>query len=421
MWETLSLHRWLAFAGLWGLTNAVAYAGELAPSPLTNLKRPRIFEVRGSQFTLLKDLPNRQAPTFDAQIGMASDGNFVEFRGPVLDDIFVDDDVADDMPESQSGRILMTQYSEEFQDGQLENTSPSPPMVSTPLSSEAIPLDGTPRDATAKPKVDEHQFQNQYSSLAWIAGANDRLGMIELLFNPPSRVWYDPTRPVTTTFVDIEWGARWLTGPDVTDLPPQLFNIGINVGDRFQFNDAISVDVMLSPSWYTDFSNKGVQAFRMPWHLVTYYKIEKDWYWATGVTDLARDDIKYLPVLGAVYAPKEGDVRLDLVFPRPKISRKFAQIQNVENGLTSNGNSYWLTLSGELGGGSWAISRENRAYDVTTYRDYRLVAGLESHRTDHQITRLEVGWIFDRSVQYRSNMGNYNPSDTFMIRISSDY
>ncbi len=415
------MQRWLAFAWIWGLTGAVAYAGELPPSPLMNLKRPRVFEVRGSRFTLLKNSPSRQASTFDTQIGMASDGNLVEFRGPVLEDTFVDEDAADELPDNQSGRVLMMQYSEEFQEGQLETTFPPPPAVPTPLSNEAIPLDGTPRDATVKPKVDEHQFQNQYSSLAWIAGANDRLGMIELLFNPPSRVWFDPTRPVTTTFVDIEWGARWLSGPDITDLPPQLFNIGINVGDRFQFNDAISVDAMLSPSWYTDFSNKGVQAFRMPWHLVAYYKIQEDWYWATGVTDLARDDIKYLPVLGTVYAPKDGDIRLDLVFPRPKISRKIAQIQKVENGMTFQGNSYWLTLSGELGGGSWAISRENRAYDVTTYRDYRLVAGLESHRTNGQITRLEAGWIFNRSVAYRSNIGNYNPADTFMIRISSDY
>ncbi len=415
------MHRWLAFAGLWGLAGTVAYAGELTLSPITNLKRPRIFEVRGTQFTLLKDLPNRQASTFDTQIGMASDGNLVEFRGPVLDKIFTDEEEADETSDSQSGRILMTQYSEELQEGQLENTFPSPSTVPTPLSKEAIPLDGTPRDATVKPKADEHQFQNQYSSLAWIAGANDRLGMIELLFNPPSRVWYDPTRPVTTTFVDIEWGARWLNGPDVTDLPPQLFNIGINVGDRFQFNNDIMVDVMLSPSWYTDFSNKGVQSFRMPWHLVTYYTIEEDWYWVTGVTDLARDDIKYLPVLGTVYAPKEGDVRLDLVFPRPKISRKFAQSQKVENGLTFKGSSYWLTLSGELGGGSWAISRENRAYDVVTYRDYRLVAGLESRRTNGQITRLEGGWILGRSVDYRTNIGNYNPSDTFMIRISTEY
>ncbi|MEI8017412.1 MAG: hypothetical protein WCH39_04380 [Schlesneria sp.] len=415
------MHRWLAFAWIWGLTNAVAYAGEMAPSPLMNLKRPRIFEVRGSKFPLLNDSPKRQAPTFDAQIGMASDGNLVEFHGPILDNAFVDEEAADDTSDSQSGRILMTQYSEEFQEGQRENTFPSPPAVPTPLLNEAIPLDGAPRNSTAKPKVDEYKFQNQYSSLAWIAGANDRLGMIELLFNPPSRVWYDPTRPVTTTFVDIEWGARWLNGPDVTDLPPQLFNIGINVGDRFRFNDAILVDVMISPSWYTDFSNKGVQSFRMPWHLVTYYTIEEDWYWVAGVTDLARDDIKYLPVLGTVYAPKEGDVRLDLVFPRPKISRKLAQIQNAENGITFKGSSYWLTLSGELGGGSWAISRENRAYDVVTYRDYRLVAGLEQHRTNGQITRLEGGWILGRSVDYRSNIGNYNPSDTFMIRISSEY
>jgi hypothetical protein len=132
-----------------------------------------------------------------------------------------------------------------------------------------------------------------------------------------------------------------------------------------------------------------------------------------GVTDLARHDIHYLPVLGMTYAPVDGDVRWDLVFPRPKIARRI--------GTTSFGEGRWVTMGGEIGGGSWAISRENREFDVVTLRDYRLIAGIESRGVKGHTTRLEIGWIFDRAVRYDSGIGNYNPPDSLMIRVSADY
>ena len=207
--------------------------------------------------------------------------------------------------------------------------------------------------------------------------------MLELESEPLSRVVYSPDHTVPN--IGIASGARWLSGPNVTDLPPQLFNILINVGTVFQFNDRVKIDAMLSPGWYTDFSNKGVEAFRLPWHLVSFFQTDSNWQWVLGVTNLARDDIQYLPVLGMIYSSPESDFRLDLVFPRPRVAMKVSETKR---------ESQWVYVGGELGGGSWAISRADRAYDVVTYRDFRLMGGLESRTAAGHAVRIEGGWVF---------------------------
>lgn len=58
---------------------------------------------------------------------------------------------------------------------------------------------------------------------------------------------------------------------------------------------------------------------------------------------------------------------------------------------------------------------------MVTYRDYRLMCGLESKNERGRAVRIEGGWIFSRSIEYRSDIGNYNPPNSAMIRISADY
>ena len=273
-------------------------------------------------------------------------------------------------------------------------------------------LDGaTPGDLLKKLSDGVVHEPSGRTSLGWIAGSNDQLGMLELDFDSLPRMKYDPYR-TGTFFLDNSFGAKWLNGPGITDLPPYLFNLSISVGAAFQVTEQLRIEALLSPSWYTDFSNKGIEAFRLPWHLVSYYRMVNDWHFVLGVTDLARDDIHYLPVVGLSYVSAENPIEWDLVFPRPRVAWKVHESDEV---------THLLYLSGELGGGSWAISRENRSYDVVTYRDYRMMAGLETRLPQGVASRIELGWVFNRAVEYRSNIGNYSPSDSLMLRISQDY
>lgn len=254
------------------------------------------------------------APIFGLISAEPSRGYVVRFVSLESDD--ATDEVGD---ENTSGTVHIRSLPEEDPD-QYRTIQSSD---ASPLK-EAVPLDGVLRDDLSDDDDDPASaLPSTRTSFGWIAGTNDQFGMLELESEPLSRVVYDPDhQPV---FIGTSYGARWLSGPDITDMPPQLFNILINVGTAFQFNDRIKIDAMLSPGWYTDFSNKGVEAFRLPWHLVSFFQTDSNWQWVLGVTDLARDDIRYLPVVGMIYSSPESSVRLDLVFPRPRVAMKVSE------------------------------------------------------------------------------------------------
>ena len=349
--------------------------------------------------------PTRCPAAFELKTQVASGDHFVRFV-----------DFAQDDPSGVGRASLDSEFEtvapEVVDEGTVEQVFPiRAPERAIELSHEAIPLDNAPRENAESSPREPKRFATGRTSFGWIAGTNDQLGMLELDYEPLARARFDATKPHTFS-ADASYGAKWLTGPNSTDLPPQLFNVLINLGTTHRINQRLIIDAMLSPGWYTDFSNKGIEAFRLPWHVVSYSQSFGMCQTVLGVTDLARDDIHLLPVAGLIFASPESDLRLDLVFPKPRIAWRCSRT-DIEEG--------WWYLGGELGGGSYAISRADRAYDVVTYRDYRLTTGFETRRSKGHATRLEAGWIFNRFVSYRSDQGNYAPPDSIMIRISSDY
>lgn len=357
---------------------------------------------------------------FDLRLVVGSDDDLIKFVPPIIVN-----DQSDGLPalseyppviepptsdESGQAKVLDSNV---FDNQQAEKTFPASPSAPKHPSDQPIPIDGAPREKLDDDDKDP-KGATERNSFAWIAGTENMLGMLEYDSEPLSRVRYDvlPATGATTFHLSNTWGARWLQGPVTTDLPPYLFNVLINVGLQQRISNTWTIDGMISPGWYTDFSNKGVEAFRLPWHVVSYRQLDNDWRMALGVADLSRQDIRWLPVFGFIYAPANGDVRWDLVFPRPRAAWRVCRKEK---------ETHWVYIGGELGGGSWAISRSDRAYDTVTYRDYRLVAGYETNALKGHASRIEIGWIFGRAVEYRSGDGNYSPPDAFMLRLSSDY
>ena len=78
-----------------------------------------------------------------------------------------------------------------------------------------------------------------------------------------------------------------------------------------------------------------------------------------GIDYLDRGDIKLLPVGGLIWTPNPA-MRFEVVFPRPRAVFQLS-------------DRYRLYVSGELGGGSWAIRRVSQDDDLATYRDLRVL------------------------------------------------
>lgn len=278
------------------------------------------------------------------------------------------------------------------------------------LQSQAVPLDGAAAQAE-KPAPKEKDPADSRSSFAWIAGTGNQLGMLE---------WVDRDLAVfdyslsdrTSMRIEPGFAMRWLTGPTTTDLPPYLFSIPIDIGAGHQVSDTWSIDMVISPMWNTDFANKSYTLFRLPWQLVNTFTLDDEWKLVLGVTDLDREDIHYLPVAGIRYKPLDGSKDFNLVFPAPKAAWRMSR---------DTEGSTWGYVAAELGGGSFSIQRPGAIHDIVTLRDYRLLFGWELRGEKRHATRIEAGWVFGRAVEYASGVGNYNPNQTAIIRLSSDY
>ena len=123
-----------------------------------------------------------------------------------------------------------------------------------------------------------------------------------------------------------------------------------------------------------------------------------------GVDYLSRDDIKMLPVGGISWRPQTmPDLRFDLIFPRPRIDY-------------SIDNQSKIYLAGRMGGGTWDIEFPNNDNDVMTYRDLQLLLGLERRSLDGDLSSLEIGYVFDRRLEFRTLSQTTEFDDAFVLR-----
>ncbi len=292
----------------------------------------------------------------------------------------------------------------------LEAADDEPIGPPKPLSDVAVPIDGAAENAEKSPKKDESTPAFNHFSFGGLIGNGNGLGILELE-SKPLPIWTLDESNASHFHVGFGYAIRWLTGPFTTDLPPHLYTLQLDLGWAFKLDDKLTIDARITPTWNTDFE-KATQIFRLPWQAVAVYQADTGCRWTAGVMDLDREDIQLLPVAGLTYAPPDGDIVIDLVFPRPKIARRITSTEN---------DKVWFYVAGELGGGSWAINRTSGARDIITLRDLRLLVGLETTSGKRHASRLEAGWVFDRVVDYRSNLGDYRPSNTALFRWSADF
>jgi hypothetical protein len=74
-------------------------------------------------------------------------------------------------------------------------------------------------------------------------------------------------------------------------------------------------------------------------------------------------------------------------------------------------------VAGEFGGGSWYVERSSGPDDLLAYRDWRVTLGVERRIGDYITTaRLEVGYVFNREVEYDNSPGDQNLDSTIIVR-----
>jgi hypothetical protein len=212
-------------------------------------------------------------------------------------------------------------------------------------------------------------------------------------------------------FVTPNFGWHFLDGPTTTDLPSDVYDVSLDVSLYRPIGDKWLVQVAIVPGIYTDGDNTSTDALRVQGRVMGFYTMNSGKQLVLGIVYLDREDIPVLPTFGVVWQPRD-DLRYELMFPKPRLSwRQYAEADWEQ----------WVYVTGELGGGSWAVRRTTGLDDIATYRDLRFVIGLERKRTTGRSWHVEAGYVFARELEFDSSVGDVSFDETAFIRIGGSF
>ena len=285
-----------------------------------------------------------------------------------------------------------------------------PPDIPLAVSPPAGPVGppSPPDDPDMPRDVRPGVFQKLLFDGTWLARGGDQgFGMTDLELRTVLGFPF-PTRS-SPLIVTPGFAAHLLDGPAGVDLPPRVYDAYTEFRWMRRLWPRLGVDVAVSPGVYSDFQTSK-DAIRITGHGVGAWTCSPTTMIVLGATYLDRRDVAVLPVAGIIWKPDE-DSKFELVFPKPKIAHRIYWTW-----LPPDQVEDWVYVAGELGGGIWAFQHASGADDVFSYRDYRVMLGIERKVFGGLGTRVEVGYVFGRKIELTSTSADIFPSDTVMLR-----
>ncbi|MEM6799646.1 MAG: DUF6268 family outer membrane beta-barrel protein [Planctomycetota bacterium] len=221
-------------------------------------------------------------------------------------------------------------------------------------------------------------------------------------------------RRETPVLLTPRYRVLFLDGPDFTDVPARVHEAELGIGhfrrinDRWMFNGAVTLGL-----YADDHSFGDEDAFRVTGRALGIYELTSHWKGIIGVVYLNRAGLSVVPAAGLTY--DRGDFKLDLVFPRPRVAWL------LPGSTPTAGDQRWVYLQGELGGNIWAVQRTTVASDTLSYGDARVMIGYERKVIGGLSHRWELGYVFNRELEYDSEGFESELDDALFLRAGLTY
>jgi hypothetical protein len=199
---------------------------------------------------------------------------------------------------------------------------------------------------------------------------------------------------------------HWWSGPEGLDLPPRVYDIYLDLFMQPYVWNGGRLSLGVTPGLYGDFDRVSGQTFQWTGWLAASQRWGEHWTFLGGVAYLRQLRSNWLPVGGAIWSPHD-DLRLELIVPKPKVSRRVGRIESSEQ---------WLYLAGQFGGGAWSVTDTAETTVLVNYSDLRLFVGWEGVRVTGREWRVELGYVFARELAVDQWVLD-QPSDTFVAQI----
>ncbi|HEV7282377.1 MAG TPA: hypothetical protein VGN57_19400 [Pirellulaceae bacterium] len=199
----------------------------------------------------------------------------------------------------------------------------------------------------------------------------------------------------------------FLDGPDSPDLPARLYGASVQAMWVPRINDRLQLILAFQPGAYGDFESSDQDMWRYEAQALFKWEPFRDRLQVVGgVLYLDREDLDFLPAGGVIWTPTDN-YQFDLLFPIPKAAMRVYATPESE---------WWVFVAGEFSNETFAFEHSDQVYDQLAIKDMRAFAGVEMKRDGGSGLRLEAGYVFDRSIEFRSLSPDLELEDTYMLR-----
>lgn len=187
-------------------------------------------------------------------------------------------------------------------------------------------------------------------------------------------------------------------------LPPRVYDLYLDLNWTAWTGEWWTVSVGLTPGLYTDFAHASGDMFQLTGWIVGNRPLGDHWQLVIGAAYVRQLQTTLIPVGGVIWTPHD-DVRLELVFPKPKYAVRYRE---------TNEGSRWLYVAGQLGGGAWSVADGTNDAALVGYSDWRILLGMESFRVDGREWSIELGYAFSRELTIDNRLAS-TPGSCFSL------
>ncbi|MCL2306477.1 MAG: hypothetical protein FWC43_14145 [Planctomycetaceae bacterium] len=177
-----------------------------------------------------------------------------------------------------------------------------------------------------------------------------------------------------------------------------------------------AIELGAAPGYHSAFKNGG-DGFRVPAHLGAIWNYNPRTKLILGCAYLDRIDYNWLPFGGIIWTPDDLEMRFELLFPNPKISKRIRWWGSA----VGNDVADWVYVAGEWAGDCWSLKDNAGRSGEIDYRDYRVMLGYERKSAGCLHFAVEVGGLFAR--KYRDSIGDedHTIDPGFFLRVKAMY
>jgi len=312
---------------------------------------------------------------------------------------------------AQVTRLPATVLSEESFPGHTVSAPGAPSDVLQAPGETAPPAEISPTKKSDLPAgARPGMFQKLIFDSGWLARGRGSSGLGESDLELKTVLALPCPKPDSPLLITPGFATHWMDGPAGVEMPPRLFDAYCQFRWLHRVSPQWGVDLALAPNVFSDFQQSRSDAFRLTGYGAAAWTFNPTTQIVFGAGYFNRLDVKVLPIGGIIWTADE-DLSVELLFPRPRLARRVyccgacgPQVQD------------WIYLAGEFGGGTWAIALSDGNTDLIDLKDYRILLGVERKVIGGLSAHAELGYVFGRQIRYLSNLPQFDPSDTVMLR-----